>query len=48
MCTTGHFICETQLGHALIAPETPVIGTGQVTCRERLGGLLKFYDREAA
>lgn len=24
-----------------------LIGTGQVTCRERLGGLLKFYHREA-
>jgi len=25
-----------------------VIGTGQMKCRERLGGLLKFYYREAA
>jgi hypothetical protein len=25
-----------------------VIGTGPITCRERLGGVLKFYYREAA
>ena len=36
------------LGNKLIAPKTKVIGTGEITCRERLGGLLKFYDREAA
>ena len=36
------------LGNELIAPTTPVIATGPITCRERLGGLLKFYDREAA
>jgi transposase InsO family protein len=36
------------LGNELIAPTTTVIGTGLITCRERLGGLLKFYDREAA
>ena len=36
------------LGNELIAPTTPVIGTGPITCRDRLGGLLKFYDREAA
>ena len=36
------------LGNELIAPKTTVIGTGQVKCRERLGGLLKFYYREAA
>jgi transposase InsO family protein len=36
------------LGNARIAPKTTVIGTGQVNCRERLGGLLKFYYREAA
>jgi transposase InsO family protein len=35
-------------GNELIAPKTPVIGTGPITYRERLGGLLKFYDREAA
>ena len=36
------------LGNELIAPETMVIGTGQTECRERLGGLLKFYYRQAA
>jgi transposase InsO family protein len=36
------------LGNELIAPMTTVIGTGQMKCRERLGGLLKFYYREAA
>jgi putative transposase len=32
----------------LIASTTTVIGLGQARCRERLGGLLKFYYREAA
>jgi len=36
------------LGNELIAPETTSIGRGPVRCRARLGGLLKFYDREAA
>jgi putative transposase len=36
------------LGNALITPKTTLIGTGPVKCRERLGGLLKFYNREAA
>ena len=36
------------LGNERIAPTTTVIGTGPVTCRERLGGVLKFYYREAA
>ena len=47
----GHYHEERPhqgLGNVLIAPKTTVIGTGQVTCRERLGGLLKFYYREAA
>jgi hypothetical protein len=35
-------------GNALIAPKTTVFGTGQVNCRKRLGGLLKFYYRQAA
>src|ERR1700681_4905694 len=35
-------------GHELIAPKTTSIGTGRVTCRARLGGLLKFYYRQAA
>jgi hypothetical protein len=36
------------LGNELIAPKTTVIGTGQIQSRERLGGVLKFYYREAA
>jgi putative transposase len=36
------------LGNELIAPKTTSIGSGPVTCRARLGGVLKFYDREAA
>jgi transposase InsO family protein len=36
------------LGNECIAPQTPKIGTGPMKCRERLGGLLKFYYREAA
>jgi hypothetical protein len=36
------------MGNELIAPKTTLIGTGPVRCRARLGGLLKFYHREAA
>jgi transposase InsO family protein len=36
------------LKNELLAPQTAVTRTGQVKCRERLGGLLKFYYREAA
>jgi transposase InsO family protein len=36
------------LGNELIAPTMTEIGTGRIMCRERLGGLLKFYYREAA
>ena len=36
------------LGNELIAPKATVIGTGQMKCRDRLGGVLKFYYREAA
>jgi transposase InsO family protein len=36
------------LGNELIVPKTTVIGTGHMKCRERLGGLLHFYYREAA
>jgi transposase InsO family protein len=35
------------LGNMLISP-TATIGTGRVQRRERLGGLLSFYYREAA
>jgi len=36
------------LGNEFIAPQATKIGTGPMKCRERLGGLLKFYYREAA
>jgi putative transposase len=36
------------LGNERIAPKTTFTGTGPVQCRERLGGVLKFYCREAA
>lgn len=36
------------LGNERIAPKIAVTGTGPVQCRERLGGVLKFYYREAA
>jgi hypothetical protein len=36
------------LGSELIAPQTQLIHTGPVKCRERLGSMLKFYYREAA
>ena len=36
------------LANELIAPQTTLTETGPVMCRERLGGVLKFYYREAA
>jgi hypothetical protein len=30
------------------SPKTAVIGKGPIRCRERLGGVLKFYYCEAA
>jgi putative transposase len=36
------------LGNECIAAQMPKIDSGPVKCRERLGGLLKFYYREAA
>ena len=36
------------LNNTLIAPKVTPIGRGRVRCRKRLGGLLKFYYREAA
>ena len=36
------------LGNELVTPKTTLTGTGQVRCHEQLGGLLKFYYREAA
>ena len=36
------------LDNELIAPTATATGTGQIRCCERLGGLLRFYYREAA
>jgi len=36
------------LGNELIAATSTAIETGPMKCRERLGGVLKFYYREAA
>jgi transposase InsO family protein len=36
------------VGNELIARKTTAIETGPIECHERLGGLLKFYYREAA
>jgi transposase InsO family protein len=36
------------LGNELIAPSTASRGSGSVRCQARLGGVLKFYYREAA
>src|SRR5262249_20986227 len=36
------------LDNALIAAPAMEIGSGRVKCRERLGGVLKFYFRQAA
>lgn len=37
------------LGNRLIMPEQPGAGnTGAVRCRQRLGGMLNFYYRQAA
>jgi hypothetical protein len=36
------------LGNECIAPVITLIGSGPVRCRERLGGVLKFYYRAAA
>ena len=36
------------LGNDLITPKATSLASGHVQCRERLGGVLKFYYREAA
>jgi len=36
------------LSNELIAPKTAWRGPGPLRCHERLGGVLKFYYREAA
>ena len=36
------------LGNRVIEAAVAANGVGSVKCRERLGGVLKFYHREAA
>ena len=36
------------LGNRIIAPEFGSAGKGEVNCRERLGGLLRYDYRDAA
>jgi putative transposase len=36
------------LGYERIAPMITATGFGPIQCRERLGGVLKFYYRDAA
>jgi transposase InsO family protein len=36
------------LGNELLAPKAKALGLGPLRCRKRLGGVLKFYYREAA
>lgn len=36
------------LGNEMIAPKTTSVSSGHVRCRERLGGVRKFYYRAAA
>jgi putative transposase len=46
-----HYHCERNhqgIDNALIAGNADVNGTGKVVRRDRLGGLLGFYHREAA
>ncbi len=47
-----HFHAERNhqgIGNRLIAPEREVGGTtGEIACRERLGGTLRYYYRKAA
>ena len=33
---------------SIITPEDPRAGDGSIQCRERLGGILSYYYREAA
>ena len=36
------------LENNIIEPEFGPVGKGSVNCRERLGGLLRYYDRDVA
>ena len=36
------------VGNRLLLPEVAANGDGPIQCRQRLGGLLSYYTREAA
>jgi hypothetical protein len=36
------------LEHGIIDPPANAAGAGPIVCRERIGGLLRFYHRKAA
>ena len=46
-----HFVRERShqgIGNRLVSPDLGDSGSGEVDCRPRLGGLLRFYRRAAA
>ena len=48
---TEHYRCERNhqgLGNALINGAAVANNDDEVVCRERLGGMLRYYHREAA
>lgn len=50
-CFCDHYHRERNrqgLDNKIIKPEFGSAGAGEVNCRERLGGLLRYYHREAA
>jgi hypothetical protein len=36
------------MSNVILLPTHPLQGDGPIHCRERLGGLLKYYERDAA
>ena len=47
----GHYHEERPhqgLGNEQITQKTTLLGSGPILCRKRLGGMLRFYYREAA
>ena len=48
---TAHYHTERPhqgMSNVVLFPASPLQGTGPIHCRERLGGLLKYYERDAA
>ena len=44
----GHERPHQGVGNRLLLPEVAANGDGPIQCRQRLGGLLRYYTREAA